>query len=174
MKNYSKLYATAVVLLTVAACNQPDTHDADVTAIKANEVQWVQDFAAKDTDKIVAHYADDATFMATGEPATSGIDAIRAAIKGMVADPAMSLQFQSSKVWVAKSGDLGVTQGTYTLAMTDPQTKKVMNDHGSYVTAFRKQADGSWKAVSDIVTSEVPPPAPAPAAAPDKKAKKKK
>jgi ketosteroid isomerase-like protein len=33
------------------------------------------------------------------------------------------------------------------------------------VTTYRKQADGSWKAVADIATSEVPPPMPAPAAA---------
>jgi hypothetical protein len=31
-----------------------------------------------------------------------------------------------------------------------------MNDHGSYVTVYRKLADGSWKAISDISTSEVP------------------
>ena len=46
--------------------------------------------------------------------------------------------------------------GTYTMTMTDSKTKKVMNDHGSYVTDYRKQPDGSWKAVADIVTSEVP------------------
>jgi ketosteroid isomerase-like protein len=84
----------------------------------------------------------------------------------MTSDPAMSLQFQASKVDVAKSGDLAYTQGSYTLAITDPQTKKVVNDHGSYVTAYRKQADGSWKAVEDIVVSEIPPPA-----APEKAAK---
>jgi hypothetical protein len=46
------------------------------------------------------------------------------------------------------------------MAMTDPQRKQVINDHGSYVTTYRKQPDGAWKAVADIATSEVPPPAP--------------
>jgi hypothetical protein len=45
------------------------------------------------------------------------------------------------------------------MAMTDPQTRQVINDHGSYVTTYRKQPDGTWKAVADIATSEVPPPA---------------
>ena len=75
----------------------------------------------------------------------------------MLADPAVSLTFQSSKVDVAKSGDLGYTQGSYKLTVTDPTTHKPINDHGSYVTTFRKQADGSWKAEADIATSEVPP-----------------
>jgi hypothetical protein len=46
--------------------------------------------------------------------------------------------------------------------VTDPQTKQIVNDHGSYVTTYRKQPDGTWKAIADIATSEVPPPAPPP------------
>jgi ketosteroid isomerase-like protein len=80
----------------------------------------------------------------------------------MVADPALSLKFQASHVEVAKSGDVAFTRGSYTMTMTDPNSKQVVNDRGSYVTTYRKQADGSWKAVSDIATSEVPPPMPAP------------
>jgi ketosteroid isomerase-like protein len=98
-------------------------------------------------------------------PATTGKDAIRAALKGMVTDPALSLKFHASKVDVAQSGDIGYTQGSYTMTMTDPQSKQVINDHGSYVTTYRKQPDGMWKAVADIATSEVPPPAPPPAPA---------
>jgi ketosteroid isomerase-like protein len=78
----------------------------------------------------------------------------------MVADPTVSLKFQPTKVEVAKSGDVAYTQGTYTLTLTDPQTKQLINDHGSYVTTYRKQPDGTWKAVVDIATSEVPPPTP--------------
>jgi hypothetical protein len=44
------------------------------------------------------------------------------------------------------------------LTLTDPQTKQVVNDHGSYVTTYRKQPDGAWKAVADIASSEVSPP----------------
>ena len=92
----------------------------------------------------------------------AGKDAIHTLISQMVTDPALTLKFQSSKVDAAKSGDWAYSQGSYTMTMTDANTKKVMNDHGSYVTVYHKQADGSWKVVSDISTSEVPPPAPAP------------
>ncbi len=161
MKRLAALWAAAAVALMVTACNQaPDTHDADVAAIQANETQWNSDYAAKDLDKIVSHYADDAVLMVPGTPSTSGKSAISASLKGMVADPALTLKFQSSKVEVAKSGDVAYTQGTYTMTMTDPQTHQVVNDHGSYVTTYRKQPDGTWKAVADIATSEVPPPAP--------------
>jgi uncharacterized protein (TIGR02246 family) len=161
MKRLATLCAITAMALTLTACNQtPDTHDADVKAVQDNEAQWNQDWAAKDQDKIVAHYADDAVLMVSGTPSSSGKEAINAALKQMTSDPALSLKFHASKVEVAKSGDVAYTQGTYTLTLTDPQTKQLINDHGSYVTTYRKQLDGSWKAVADIATSEVPPPAP--------------
>ena len=162
MKAFAALCGTAVIVFAIAACNQPpapapDTHDADVKAISDLEAQWVKDWAAKDVDKIAINYADDAVVMTPGGEPMRGKEGIHNGLKQMVADPALSLTFQASKVEVAKSGDLGYTQGSYKMSMTDPATKKVVNDHGSYVTTYRKQADGSWKAVADIATSEVPP-----------------
>jgi uncharacterized protein (TIGR02246 family) len=162
MKAFATLCATAAIALSMAACNPappppPDTHDADVKAINEIEAQWNKDWAAKDADKIAANYADDAVLMTPGGDPLSGKDAIHNGLKQMVADSALSLSFQASKVDVAKSGDLGYTQGAYKMTMTDPATHKVINDHGTYVTTYHKQADGSWKAVADIATSSVPP-----------------
>ena len=91
MKRFATLCAATALTLTAVACNDDDTHDADVKAVQANETQWVQDYAAKDTDKIVAHYTDDAVLMVPGTPATSGKDAIRTSVKQMVADPALAV-----------------------------------------------------------------------------------
>jgi uncharacterized protein (TIGR02246 family) len=164
MKNSTVVCGAALMALLLTNCNQaaPDTRDADAKSLRDNETQWNQDWVSKDIDKLMAHYADDAVLMTTGGAASSGKDAIRKAFGEMVRDPAMSLKFQPSKVEVSKAGDIGFTQGSYTLTVTDPQSKKVVNDHGSYVTTYRKQPDGAWKAVSDIATSEVPPPAPPP------------
>src|SRR4051812_36827572 len=165
MKTLAALCCVATLSFGMAACNSkdntasapaaaPDTHDADVKAIGDNEAQWNKDYEAKDLDKIAGHYADDAVLMAPGSPSAQGKDAVRAELQAMMKDPAMMLRFHASKVDV--SGEMGYTQGSYTMKMTDPKTHKVMEDHGSYVTTYRKQADGSWKAVADIATSEVP------------------
>ena len=161
MKRFSKSGIFVLIALSMAACNQaPDTHDADATAIRNKEAQWNQDWATKDPAKLAAYYADDAVVMAPGSPATTGKEAIVGELKQMLTDPALSLQFKSSRVEVAKSGEMAYSQGSYVMVMTDPQSKQVIHDHGSYVTTWRKQADGSWKAVEDIATSEVPPPSP--------------
>jgi len=158
MKN-TRITLLSLAVLCLAGYSQTGGRPADVKALKDNEARWNQEYAAKDLDKIVAHYADNAVLMATGFPSTSGRDEIRKLLKTMVDDPALSLKFQASRGEVSSSGDLGYTQGTYQLTMTDPSSKQVIHDHGSYVTAYRKQPDGSWKAVADIATSEAPPPA---------------
>jgi uncharacterized protein (TIGR02246 family) len=162
--------AATMLAAGLTACNQApaptanagaSNHDADVQAIRDNEKQWNQDFVGKDPAKLAGYYADDAVLMTPGAEPASGKAAIQKRVEELVKDPAMSLQFQSATVDVASSGDLGYSRGSYTMTMTDPKTKKPINDHGSYVTEYRKQADGSWKAIADVVVSEVPmmPPA---------------
>ena len=171
MKNFAALCGAAMMALLLTGCTQAtaDTREADAKALRDNETQWNQDFVSKDAEKLVAHYADDAVLMSPGMPASIGKDAIRKTFKEMVSDPALTLKFQASKVEVSKAGDVGYTQGSYTLTMTDPNSKQVINDHGSYVTAYRKLPDGSWKAVADIATSEAPPAVPSMAPASAKK-----
>src|ERR1035437_8767084 len=163
MKAFAALCGTAMIALMVTACNQapPNTHDADVKALNDTEARWNADYESKDPEKVAAYYADDAVLMGPGMPASTGKDAIRTTIKQMLTAPALSLKFRPSRVDVDKSGELGYTQGSYTMVMTNPATKRAINDHGTYVTVYRKQADGKWRAVADIATSEMPPSAPA-------------
>ena len=165
MKVLVTLCGATILAWTIIACNQapatpPDTHDADVKAISDTEAQWSQAAGANDVEKVVGYYADDAVLMAPGMEAVQGKEAIGSAMRAMAKDPAFSLHFKTTKADVAKSGELGYTWGTYEMTATDPATHKVMHDHGSYVTTYRKQADGSWKAEADIASSAVPPAAP--------------
>src|SRR3569833_1465213 len=158
MKSLVTLCGMAIFTLSVTGCSTapppaPDTHDADVKAISDTEEQMVKDWATKDAAKVASHYADDAVVMTPGGEPARGKDAVLSMAKQMVADPALSLTFQASKVDVAKSGDIGYTQGSYKMTMPNPAPHKPMDDHGSYVTTYRKQADGSWKAAADIATS---------------------
>jgi uncharacterized protein (TIGR02246 family) len=158
-----KLFALstiALVALTMSCAQVPkpaDTHDADVQAIKDIEAQWNKDYEAKDADKVVAHYTDDAVLIAPFAPPFVGKAAIGPALKQMIADPVLTLKFESTRIEVASGGDMAYTQGSYTMTMTDPSTKKPINDKGSYVTVYKKQADSSWKAISDIASSATPP-----------------
>jgi uncharacterized protein (TIGR02246 family) len=157
------MVVSLLLLAFTTACTQappPDTHDADVQSLKDTEAAWAKVMAAKDFEKSMSYYADDASLLMANMPAINGKDAIRAAFKPMFDDPNFALAFQASRVEVAKSADLGYTQGTYTLTITEPRTKKPVTDKGKYVTTYKKQADGTWKVVADMVSSDIPLPAP--------------
>jgi hypothetical protein len=43
------------------------------------------------------------------------------------------------------------------LTVSNPKTKKPITDKGNFLTLYRKQSDGSWKATEDFNASEIPP-----------------
>ena len=163
MLRYGLLVACVALsaLLTSCGSSTPDTHDADVAALKATESAWVKDAATKDVEKFVAHYTDDASVLLPNAPIFTGKEAIRGSLKPMMSDPNFTVTFAATKVDVAKSGELGYTQGTYSMTISEPKTKAAMTEKGKYLTVYRKQADGTWKAVEDTFMSDAPPPAPA-------------
>jgi len=155
------IFTISALAALLAGCNQapppaPDMRAADVKTIHDLEMQQGKDWAAKDVDKLTAFYADNATIMAPGFPPATGTAAIKGLLGEVVKDPNWSLTFESSSSEAAKSGDVAYTRGTYTETATDPKSKKVMMEKGTYLTVFAKQADGSWKAVEDINTPSGP------------------
>jgi len=160
MKILAVRLAPLALALLLFGCAQappapPDTRAADEKAIRDMETAWVKEFAAKDMDKIVAHYADDGTVLLSNAPTMVGKDAIRAGMKDVITDPKFALDLKTVKVDVSKD-DLAYSQGTYSVMATDPKTKKVVTETGRYVEVYKKQADGSWKIVEDINSPEAP------------------
>lgn len=170
-----KLFLATLLLssLPLSACTKPATQadgaaakastDAAAAAVESVEGEMLAAFASKDPAKLISQYASDALLALPGRT-VKGTEAITKAYTEDFADPSFSLTFVNTRTDVASSGDLAYTSGTYNISYTDPATKKVVNGAGTYVTVFRKQTDGSWKAVADIATPGAP--AAAPAAAP--------
>ena len=131
-------------------------HDDAVQALKDTEAAWVNDIRSKDVEKWVSYYTDDASLLMVNAPVATGKDAIRNMLGPLMSDPAFALQFSASRVEVAASNDLGFTQGTYSMTMTNPKTKKPVTEKGKYVTVFRRLPDGSWKSVEDTALADGP------------------
>ena len=165
------LIGAAAITLTFSGCTKPGGNaaadpDSVKQAIKADEAKWNKDFKAKDTESLAGHYADDAYFVAPGVTA-DGSTEIRKVYATASTDPAFNIEFSSDKVDVAASGELAYARGKFTEKYTDPKTSKVMTGSGTYITVYKKQDDGSWKAVEDIAAVDpasikaVPPEKPA-------------
>jgi uncharacterized protein (TIGR02246 family) len=158
-----------------------DTRAADEKTIRDLETQWSKALQAKDLEKEIANYDNDAAFLFTNMPIVSGKTSIHGVHQQLFSDPNIAMDFSTSKVEVSKGGDLAYTQGVYHLTTSDPKTKRPVSETGKYITVYKKQADGGWKAIEDMLNADAPAvgpagPAKATKAAPKaaKKAKKGK
>jgi uncharacterized protein (TIGR02246 family) len=134
--------------------------ETDAEALKAAEVQWLAAWKARDVARIASFYAPDATAMQPSLPVMHGPAAIQAGLTEAMKDPAFTITFAADTALVSKSGDLGYTRGGYTEKSTDAKTHKPVERKGGYVTVWRRQADGSWKALQDIASPGPTPLAP--------------
>jgi ketosteroid isomerase-like protein len=157
MKTRLILIVCLVVLPIAIVCNFPPTikgAGADEKAIREADEAWSTAAAAKDVDKTVAFYSEDAVVMPPNAERAASKEAIRKIWKDMLTDAKVS--WKATKVEVAKSGDIGFAIGTYEVTMNDVVTGKPINDHGKYVEVWEKQVDGSWKCGADIFNSDIP------------------
>ncbi len=162
MKPIHSILAGAGALALIGACHpaaapasQVDT--AKIAAdLKAGEAQWNLDLASKDAARDAAHYDDDATVMAPGFAPMRGKATIQATMGQVMTDPNFSLAFTADNVVVSPSGEMAYTQGHFTQSESDAKTHAKVTSTGSYVTVYKKEADGSWKAVEDIATPGAP------------------
>jgi ketosteroid isomerase-like protein len=138
---------------------------ADEKAVRDADAEWSKVAGAKDLDKTVAFYAEDAVVMPPNEAAVTTKDGIRNLWKGFL-DSLQDISWKTTRVETAKSGDMAVLTGTYEMTMKDG-TK----DKGKYCEVWEKKADGKWKVGTDMFSSDLPAqPATSPSAgAPEKK-----
>lgn len=122
---------------------------ADEAAIRATSAAWSQASQAKDVDKAVSFYADDALEFVNHGSLLKGKDEIRKEWATMLGAPGPGLSFATTGLEVARSGELAYEYGTYELVTLDKK-KKATDEKGKYVVIWKKQADGSWKAAVDI------------------------
>jgi len=160
------LIAGAAAGAILSGCSQQAAKAADpaqtaavAAQIKATEAAWVKEYANRDVNRAVAHYSGDAMLMPAGMDRMSGPKAIRGGLEAMTKDPNFQLSFAAERVEVAASGDLAYTRGTYRMQSTDPKTKQAHVETGNYITTYKKQPDGSWKAVDDMAAPGAPPAA---------------
>lgn len=143
----------AAVLL--AGCeSEPRKADSAVIEqqILAQEEAWNRAYARRDAEALAGFFADDGAMASPGEQLVRGKESIRKASEEFAKDPNLNVSFRSNRVQVAQSGDLAYSRGQYLFTSTDPSTNQPESSRGYYLTVWKKQADGSWKAVEDFIT----------------------
>jgi ketosteroid isomerase-like protein len=164
MLSFCRCFGAAALVACCAClqgCNQQaaqappaaDTRAADEAAIRAASAEWAKVAAAKDLDKTLSYYADDASMFPPNAPVLTGPEARRKAWTGLLAPAELVFSNAATKVEVARSGDLAYETGTFEESFKDDkgQPVKVV---GKYVVVWKKQPTGQWTAIIDIFNTD--------------------
>jgi ketosteroid isomerase-like protein len=151
MKPEVLCFSAYVALLSFACVGTTQAADSKLEkAVRDADAEWSKVAVAKDLDKTVAFYADDAVILPPNQPAVTNKDGIRNLWKGFL-DSFIDISWKTARVEVAKSGDMAVLTGTYEMTMKDGS-----KDKGKYCEVWQKKADGKWKVGMDMFSSDLP------------------
>lgn len=157
MKRLSLVLATGLALAAAGCAPQVDIEAERVDILEAF-VEAKRAVADKDMERFVSFFADDASRFPPDAPKVTGKDAIREFVSEWLAAPGFDPSFpEAGTAEVSRAGDLGYTTGSYELTVEDPEGNPVTS-RGKIVVVWKKQADGTWKAVLDIWNSDQPAP----------------
>ena len=147
--------AVASALLGFAGCAPRSQADAQAEVFRA-DAEWLKAVQARDAERALSYWADDAIVFSPGSPAVSGKAAIREFVAKSLSTPGFSITWNTAAVVVSGSGDLAYTTGTNRVTVDAPDGKQVVID-GKAVSIWRRQKDGAWKCVVDIWNDAAPP-----------------
>ena len=139
----------------VAATSSTDAGAAR-QAIEAANARFADAAKRGDTAVVSAIFAEDVIVMMPNQPAQRGVDAARKNFASTFA-PSTVKAFDLKTDDVAVGGDLAVETGNYEMTL-QPRGGREVKDKGKYITVWKRQADGSWKIIRDMVNSDLPMP----------------
>ena len=146
--------AGCAVLWTLG-CSKVDL-ERERAAILGTDRPWQEAIAARDVERAVAFWADDAVVMPQGQASLVGKSAIRGFVTETFKVPGFGLRWETSSVQVASSGDLAYALAKTTTTFSGPDGKPVALP-GKAATVWRKAPDGRWSCVVDIWNDDVLP-----------------
>src|ERR1051325_1435653 len=148
-RNFRTILLLLLALFT--ACQTTTPAGADESVLRKLDDEWSKAVGAKDVEKTMSYYADDALMMPPNIPTLTGKESIRTLWKSLLEAPGFAGGWKAKKVEV--SGDLSYVTGTYEITETD-ESGKPMTDKGTYLKVWKKQRDGNWKCVADMFNSD--------------------
>jgi ketosteroid isomerase-like protein len=120
---------------------------AEAKALVKLDDDWSAAAATRDAKRVASFYAEDAIAYPPNEPAAVGKAAAEKVWAAYFVDPSYNLSWKTMHAEV--TGVLGYTAGTYEDSFKGPDGKKVQGK-GKYLCVWKKQGDGTWKAIHDM------------------------
>ncbi len=147
-----RVTALLAVLLAGPACARRATPDDLVR----REAEFAAAVSAGDVERFGAFLADDAVFLAPGGTVARGREAVTREWRALLRDPARQLTWEPTEAFLAPDGQLGYTYGDWRQVREGAGGAELLAT-GRYVTIWRREPDGVWRAVLDAGTTDTTP-----------------
>lgn len=154
---YRSILVLAISISCFSGCHKEvaDSRIQDEDAIRAADAATLRAAKAGDVDGAIANYAEDSSWLPPNSPMIKGKAAIREGWAKLIGSPGFTVDWNISKLEIARSGDLAYTIYAYQLAFQGPDGKPI-TDRGKDMAVWKKQADNTWKMVADTFNSDLP------------------
>lgn len=151
-----KYLVCILVLIATSIAVSGQTNQAAIDAIRLADQGWLRVFAGENLKESVNFVLSTGSVLAPNAPIATGPEEIGKLFAGFFALPDLKIEWTPSKIDVARSGEMGYSTGAYRMSFKDPSGKTI-EDHGKYVTIWKKQS-GKWKVAYDIFNTDLATP----------------
>jgi len=141
------LIAALLFSLPLLACEEVESRE-DRRALMAVDKDFAERVEQQGFRVMEDFYDEDAVYMPPFAPTIEGREKILDAYRPYYDNTTMKLTWTPSRAEVSRSRDIGWTIGTYEFTRQDDKGNTIVRT-GRYVTIWKKQSDGTWKAVLD-------------------------
>jgi ketosteroid isomerase-like protein len=132
------------LLVLLAACEATVTPDAAREELMAADRAFAAATAERGADGWVEYFASNGRMLG-GARIIAGTDSIRAVMTPAFADTSFALTWEPRFAEASEDADLGYTVGRWERRQAGEVTGT-----GWYLTVWRRQPDGTWKAEMDL------------------------
>jgi uncharacterized protein (TIGR02246 family) len=143
---------TVITPVSSVPANAGAEMSAEAKALAKLDDDWSAAAATRDAKRVASFYAEDAIAYPPNEPVAVGRVGAEKVWAAYFADPSYNLSWKTMHAEVA--GALGYTAGTYEDSFKGPDGKKIQGK-GKYLCVWKKQSDGTWKAIHDMWNTDL-------------------
>ncbi len=149
---FTNLCLLIVVSISVLSC-QKDKIDTKAEGEKLMQTsrEWSKSAVSRNVEETLKYWTEDAVVISAGEPEFQGKAAIRRMVEDGLNNPNFEISWEPLKAEISESGDLGYLLENAKITMKDSMGRSQIQ-HFKSVTIWKKQADGTWKNVVDVMS----------------------
>ena len=149
MRRARERFTGSLICLLAAACQPEIDLEAERAALFHADESWAAAAEAGDVDRLFDYWTEDAMIYPPVGPAVEGIEAIREFVRRSRGQEGFTIAWSPTGAEVSGTADVGYTFGAWDRTAPGPDGTLV-SAGGSYVSIWRKQADGSWRCAVEI------------------------